>query len=114
MSQNKQDLNLKGPDSFQVKVAAVVDMASKHSKSLGLVALLLALVAAGVAGFTQWQAAQQEKLAESLAEVEKLFNDEIEAFTKSQQASQDELDKLKLDLQKNKSDAALASKVSNY
>lgn len=112
MSQNKQDLNLKGPDSFQVKVAALVDNASKHAKSSAIATLVLVVVAVAIVGYTQWQQAEQEELAEKLAEVEEVFNDEIESFTNAQQASQDELDKLKLELQQKKSDSALEAKIA--
>jgi len=100
MTKKKEELNLKGPDMLQLKAASTVEYLRKHGKILaaGLVILLVAIVA-GI-GINAMLASQQEGLRQDLAQVEKLYDEELKAFSESQESAQNELDELKLAQQK--------------
>lgn len=100
MSKKKEELNLKGPDLLQAKAVAAAEYLRRHSVLVAGVLIGLVVVVVAALGINALLDSQKERLRQELAQVEKIYDDELEAFSESQEKLQDQLDDLKLEQQR--------------
>lgn len=95
MSNKKDELKLRNPDQFQQRIARLLGYLVGNTKlAAGLVIGLFVIFGAYFAADYYMQTQDQEVMA-SLAEIDKLYQDELEAANKKKQELQDQIDRLK-------------------
>ena len=105
----KDELNLKGPDVFQIKAAQSVEYLKANSTLVVAVVGIVLFSAIGAIGYDYYSKSQVEKRQLALSEVDQLFANEAKTFEDKKAEIEKELDSLKL---KNKEKATPELKAS--
>ncbi|MCX6131056.1 MAG: hypothetical protein NTX25_18610 [Proteobacteria bacterium] len=94
-NQNSKEMNLKGPDAFQAKLAEFFAGIAQNPKPLlGVVTAILVVLLAGF-GFRYFSKNKQDARRTELSQVDQGFEDEAKAFTKQREALEKKRDTLK-------------------
>ncbi|SMF55012.1 tetratricopeptide repeat protein [Pseudobacteriovorax antillogorgiicola] len=96
MSKKKDELNLKGPDAFQVRAAESVEYLKANSKLVVGIIGLVALSAIVALGFNYVSSQKLEDRQIAVSEADQIFDQESKAYEEKKAKLEKELDDLKL------------------
>ena len=95
MSNKKDELKLRNPDQFQQKMARILGYLVGNTKLAVSLVVGLFLVFIGYFAIDQYMASQEQEVMASLAEIDEIYQDELESFNEQKQKLQDQIDQLK-------------------
>ncbi len=111
MNKKKRDqLNLKGPDVFQVKASESIEFVKKNSKVVYLAITVAVVAVLASFGIQQYQSSGAEKRQSGLSAIDLAYNDELKAHEEKKTDLEKQIDDLKL-LQKEKKSEANTAKL---
>jgi predicted negative regulator of RcsB-dependent stress response len=94
-SENSKELNIKGPDAFQVKVGDFLAGIAQNPKPLfAAIALLLAALAAGY-GIRYFLAHKEDVRRSELSKIDAVYEDELKNYNKQRETLEKQRDTLK-------------------
>ncbi|NRA65069.1 MAG: hypothetical protein HRU19_11345 [Pseudobacteriovorax sp.] len=101
----KDDLNLKGPDAFQVQATRGLDFAAKNSKLLYTIAGISVVLALAAFGVNYYQTSAAQSQADALAAIDMTLEKEQKAFADKRSELEKQIDELKLAVKEKKEGA---------